>query len=45
MAFKLFNLKWSKSMRRCWIEAGRICGCSGRSVEFQHYRGIWKPKE
>lgn len=45
MAFKLFKLNWSKSLRRCWIEAGRLCGCVGRSVEFQYGRGLWKPKE
>ncbi len=31
------------SKRKCWIEAGRRVGVSGRTVEFQYVRGLWIP--
>ncbi len=43
LAFALFKKRYSTSMRKCWIEAGRRTGINGRSVEFQFIRGIWRP--
>lgn len=43
LAFSLFKKRFSTSMRKCWIEAGKRTGVVGRSVEFQYIRGIWKP--
>lgn len=34
---------FSKSKRKCWIEAGKRTGVNGRSVEFQFVRGLWNP--
>ncbi len=31
------------SSRKCWIEAGRLTGVNGRSVEFQVVRGLYTP--
>lgn len=44
MALILFqDYQFSKSMRKCWIEAGKRLGVNGRSIEFQLGRGLWKP--
>ncbi len=43
MAHVLKKQGFSKSMRKCWIEAGNRLGMKGRSVEFQYIRGLWKP--
>jgi hypothetical protein len=40
---RLYSRGFSKSMRKCWIEAGKQTGVNGRSVEFQYTRGLWKP--
>jgi len=39
----LLGRNFSKSKRKCWIEAGRITGVNGRSVEFQLNRGYFTP--
>jgi hypothetical protein len=43
LAFQLFKKGFSRSMRNCWIQAGKRTGVNGRSVEFQYVRGLWKP--
>lgn len=43
LAMALHQKGFSRSMRKCWIEAGRRVGISGRTVEFQYVRGLWKP--
>lgn len=35
--------RYSRSRRKCWIEAGKMTGVNGRSVEFQFIRGIYTP--
>lgn len=43
MMEELFRIGFSKSRRKCWIEAGKRVGVNGRSIEFQYVRGIFKP--
>lgn len=40
----MFKRAGERSIRKCWIRAGQIVGCNGRSVEFQYVRGLWTPK-
>lgn len=40
---RLHDRGFSKGKRKCWIEAGRLLGVNGRSIEFQFVRGLWTP--
>jgi len=43
LATNLKKMKFSTSMRKCWIEAGNRLGINGRTVEHQYIRGLFVP--
>lgn len=41
LAQKLFRSGFSRGMRKCWVEAGRLMGINGKTVENRYVAGIW----